>query len=403
MSVLNMVAVRMPRLSDSMEEGTIVRWLKSDGDAISAGEPIVEIETDKATMEYEAEADGVLEVVAHEGDTVALGEPIARIVPPGASARGSEPARARARATPIARRLAAERGIDLSTVQGTGRRGHVVKADVEAAAGNGRDAASDPPAPPEPPDPPPAPEPPDPPAAPEPPAGTEPLAPRAARRQELTRVQERIASRMAQSRATVPEFELEVEIDMGACLELRSQLADHADPTPSINDMVIKACGLALARHPRVNGSFRDGGFELHDEVNVGFAVAAPGALLVPVIRNADSKTLIEIAREARALAVKARDGSITPAGLSGATFTVSNLGMYGITRFTAVINPPQAAILAVGAVQERPVARDGRLALGQTMSATLASDHRILYGADAAAFLAELRDRLKAPIGLLV
>jgi pyruvate dehydrogenase E2 component (dihydrolipoamide acetyltransferase) len=208
---------------------------------------------------------------------------------------------------------------------------------------------------------------------------------------------------MVQSRATVPEFELEVEIDMGACLELRSQLADHADPPPSINDMVIKACGLSLAGHPRVNGSYRDGAFELHDDVNIGFAVAAPDALLVPVIRDADSKTLMQIAREARALAAQARDGGITPAELSGATFTVSNLGMYGINRFSAVINPPQAAILAVGAVQERPVVRDGQLAVGKTMSATLASDHRILYGADAAAFLAELRERLQAPIGLLV
>jgi pyruvate dehydrogenase E2 component (dihydrolipoamide acetyltransferase) len=372
MNVLSAVAVRMPRLSDSMEEGTIVRWLKSDGDAISAGEPIVEIETDKATIEYDAEADGVLEIVVHEGDTAALGELIARIAPRGAS-HSSEPPPARARATPIARRLAAERGIDLTTVQGTGRRGHVVKADVEAAAGNGRDGAPVPPA------------------------------PRRVNRQELTRIQERIASRMSQSRATVPDFELEVEIDMGACLDLRSQLADHADPTPSINDMVIKACGLALAAHPRVNGSYRDGGFELHDDVNVGFAVAAPGALLVPVIRDAGRKSLVEIAREARDLAVKARDGTITPAELSGATFTVSNLGMYGITRFTAVINPPQAAILAVGAVRERPVVRDGQLAVGQTMSATLASDHRILYGADAAAFLAELRERLQAPIGLLV
>ena len=372
MSVASIVAVRMPRLSDSMEEGTIVRWLKPDGDAIVAGEPIVEIETDKATVEYEAEADGVLEIVVHEGDTVALGELIARLAPPG-TAQSSEPAPARTRATPIARRLAAERGVDLARVQGTGRRGHVVKADVEAAAANGRDTASEPPA------------------------------PSATGRQALTPIQERIASRMVQSRATVPEFELEVEVDMGAGLELRSQLADHADPAPSINDLVMKACALSLAAHPRLNGSYREGGFELHDVVNVGFAVAAPDALLVPVIRDADSKTLVEIAREARALTVKARDGSITPAELSGATFTVSNLGMYGITRFTAVINPPQAAILAVGAVQARPVVRNGQLAVGQTMSATLASDHRIVYGADAAAFLAELRDRLQAPIGLLV
>ncbi len=362
MSVASAIAVRMPRLSDSMEEGTIVRWLKSAGESVAAGEPIVEIETDKATMEYEAEAAGVLEIVAGEGETIALGEVIAQIVPN--DSQESPPARTRA--TPVARRLAAELGVDLQAVRGTGRRGQVMKADVEQQT----------------------------PSA--PPADT-------GRRIELTRVQQRIAARMAESRAIVPDFALEVEIDMDACLTLRGQLAEHADPAPSINDMVLKACGLALADHPRVNGSYRDGGFELHDEVNVGFAVAAPDALLVPVIRGADGKRVTEIARETRALAAKARDGSIAPPDLSGATFTVSNLGMFGIARFTAVINPPQAAILAVGAVQARPVVRDGQLAVGHTMSATLASDHRILYGADAAAFLAEVRDRLQSPIGLLV
>jgi pyruvate dehydrogenase E2 component (dihydrolipoamide acetyltransferase) len=359
MSVASAVAVRMPRLSDSMEEGTIVRWLKSTGDAVAAGEPIVEIETDKATMEYEAEAAGVLEVVAGEGETLALGEVIAQLVPSGVEASN---ARTRTRATPVARRLAAERGVELSSVRGTGRRGHIVKADVEAvpsAKGTGRE--------------------------------------------EISRIQQRIASRMAESRATIPDFSLEVEIDMDACVALRAELAPHADPVPSINDMVLKACALALLAHPRVNGSYRDGGFELHDEVNVGFAVAARDALLVPVIRDAGVKRLTDIARETRALAAKAREGAIAPPELSGATFTVSNLGMFGITRFTAVINPPQAAILAVGAVQERAVVRDGALTIGHTMSATLASDHRILYGADAAAFLAEVRERLQSPIGLLV
>jgi pyruvate dehydrogenase E2 component (dihydrolipoamide acetyltransferase) len=201
----------------------------------------------------------------------------------------------------------------------------------------------------------------------------------------------------------IPDFELEVEIDMEDCLALRAGLTGHADPVPSINDMVIKACALALMAHPRVNASYRDNGFDLHEEVNVGFAVAAPDALLVPVIRGVDGKSLVEIARETRALAAKARDGSIAPPELSGATFTVSNLGMFGITRFTAVINPPQAAILAVGAVLSRPVVRDGQLAVGRTMSVTLAGDHRILYGADAAAFLAEVRDRLQSPLSLVV
>jgi pyruvate dehydrogenase E2 component (dihydrolipoamide acetyltransferase) len=361
-SVASAIAVRMPRLSDSMEEGTIVRWLKASGDEVTAGESIVEIETDKATMEYEAEAAGVLEVVAGEGETVALGEVIAQIMPDGV-----EFSPARPRATPVARRLAAELGIDLQDVPGTGRRGQVMKADVEKQT-----QASPPSA-------------------------------RERRRVELTRVQQRIAARMAESRAVVPDFALEVEIDMDACVALRDELAAHTDPVPSINDMVVKACAVALLGHPRVNGSYRDGGFELHDQVNVGFAVAATDALLVPVIRGADAKRLAEIASEARALAAKARDGSIAPPELSGATFTVSNLGMFGITRFTAVINPPQAAILAVGAVQERAVVRDGALTIGHTMSATLASDHRILYGADAAGFLAEVRKRLESPIGLLV
>jgi len=382
MSVATATTVPMPRLSDSMEEGTIVRWLKRDGEAVSAGEPIVEIETDKATVEYEAEADGILEIVAADGATVALGEPIARIAVGSAG---------RVPATPVARRLAASLGIELASVRGTGRRGHVVKADIEAiaAAGGGRDDGH------------PAAEhlePPEPPSAPPP-----PVTPRGITRHELTPVQRRIATRMSESRALVPDFTLEVEIEMSACLALRAQLAEHADPRPSINDMIVKACGLALRGHPRANGSYRDGGFDLHDQVNVGIAVAAPDALLVPVIRDADRAHLVEIAKTSRALAARVRSGQITPPELAGATFTVSNLGMYGITRFTAVINPPQAAILAVGSVEPRAVVRDGELSVAPMMTATVASDHRILYGADAAAFLRDVRERLQAPMSLLV
>jgi pyruvate dehydrogenase E2 component (dihydrolipoamide acetyltransferase) len=324
-------------------------------------------------MEYEAEAAGVLELVAAEGDTLALGEVIAQIVPEGSQAAPP----ARTRATPVARRLAAERGVDLSRVRGTGRRGHIVKADVEAVPTTAEPTTAEP-------------------------TTAEPTT-KDTGRQEISRIQQRIAARMAESRATIPDFSLEVDIDMDACVALRGEIAPHVDPVPSINDMVVKACALALVGHPRVNGTYRDGGFELHDEVNVGFAVAASDALLVPVVRDASQKSLVQIARETRALAGKAREGTIRPPELAGATFTVSNLGMFGITRFTAVINPPQAAILAVGAVEPRPVVRDGQLAVGHTMSATLASDHRILYGADAAAFLSEVRDRLQSPIGLLL
>jgi pyruvate dehydrogenase E2 component (dihydrolipoamide acetyltransferase) len=365
MSVAQVTEVRMPRLSDSMEEGTIVHWLKAAGDAVAAGDALVEIETDKATMEYEAEAAGTLEILAADGTTVALGEPIARLLPEGPPQERPR----RALATPVARRMASELGVDLSTVTATGHRGQIMKADVEAVAaddGHGNGAAPVP--------------------------TSEPL----------TRTQRTIARRMAQSRAVVPDIELVVDIDMGACLALRAQLAEHHSPAPSVNDLVIKACALALREHPRVNGSYAEDAFELHERVNVGFAVAAPDSLLVPVVTDADRRPVTEIAGATRELATRARDGRITPAELSGATFTVSNLGMFGVDRFTAIINTPQAAILAVGAATERAVVRDGAVTAGVVMTATLAADHRILYGADAARFLTDVRDRLQAPIGLL-
>jgi pyruvate dehydrogenase E2 component (dihydrolipoyllysine-residue acetyltransferase) len=376
MSVALVTDVRMPRLSDSMEEGTIVRWLKRAGDRVAAGDAIVEIETDKATMEYEAEAGGTLEILAAEGATVVLGAAIARLLPEGSAPTEERPARVLA--TPVARRMASELGIDLDAVTATGRRGQIMKADVEAftvADGHGNGTAREPQ------------------PKPEPVHGV---------REELTRTQRTIARRMAQSRALVPDFELVVNIDMGACLALRAQLAEHHSPAPSVNDMVIKACGLALRAHPRVNGSYREEGFVLHDRVNVGFAVAAPDSLLVPVVTDADRRPLTEIARVTRELAAGAREGRLAPAEASGATFTVSNLGMFGVDRFTAIINAPQAAILAVGAAAERAVVRDGLVTAAVVMTATLAADHRILYGADAARFLTDVRDRLQAPIGLL-
>ena len=392
MSVAQVTEVRMPRLSDSMEEGTIVRWLKVTGDAVAAGDALVEIETDKATMEYEAEADGMLEILAADGTTVALGEAIARLLPEGGAAREERPARIPA--TPVARRMASELGVDLGAVTATGRRGQIMKKDVEAfagAEGNGNRVA-------------PAPESVTPESAAPESAAPEPAAPEPAapEREELTRTQRTIARRMAESRAVVPDIELVVDIDMGACLALRAQLAEHHSPAPSVNDLVIKACALALRAHPRVNGSYADDAFVLHERVNVGFAVAAPDTLLVPVVANADRRAVTQIAAATRELAARARDGHITPAELSGATFTVSNLGMFGVDRFTAIINTPQAAILAVGAATERAVIRDGAVTAAVMMTATLAADHRILYGADAARFLTDVRDRLQAPIGLL-
>jgi pyruvate dehydrogenase E2 component (dihydrolipoamide acetyltransferase) len=429
----------MPRLSDSMEEGTILKWLKADGDAVARGEPLAEIETDKATLTYESDAGGVLTIVAPAGETLPIGSVIARLdadgdgggaaasaappaaaaepaasTPPPAPAAAPAPPAApaapaptptaggRVKASPIARRIARERGLDLHAIAGSGPGGRIVKADVEHAEPGA--AAPAPPAP--------APETAarEPEATPAPAAAPAPAPPPPATAgtgkgevtvQELTRTQQLIARRMAESKATVPEFTLTSEIDMEACVALRAELKALGGEVPSYNDMVVKACALALREFPRANGSYRDGRFELHGRVNVGVAVAAPDALVVPTVFDADRKSLREIARETRALAERVRAGTVTPPELSGGTFTVSNLGMFGVTVFTAVINPPQAAILAVGALAPRAVVRDGALVARNTMGVTLACDHRILYGADAAQFLARIRELLEQPLAL--
>jgi pyruvate dehydrogenase E2 component (dihydrolipoamide acetyltransferase) len=210
---------------------------------------------------------------------------------------------------------------------------------------------------------------------------------------------------MAQAKSTIPDFQVSVEIDMEGCRELRTSLTqlELEGPVPSYNDMVIKACAGALRKHPRVNGSYRDEAIELHESVNVGMAVAADQRLLVATVKHADDLNLKEIAAETRRLAARVRDETIMPAELSGATFTVSNLGMLGVDDFTAVINPPQAAILAVGAVTPRAVVRNGELVARTTMRATLSADHRVLYGADAAAFLATVKSLLEQPLLLLL
>lgn len=450
----------MPRLSDTMEEGTILRWLKRDGERVRRGEELVEIETDKANMTYESDLDGVLETVAREGDTLAVGELIARVgeraealyATEPRSAAGSRPAESsgtaggttalassgpietgngkpreqgqRVKASPLARRIARESGVDLRSLSGSGPGGRIVKADVEASS-DARIASvpptSEPTAPTEPA---PAATTTSEPAAPTEPtiaAATPPTVGELASAKgetsivELSRTQRTIARRMAESKATIPEFTLGLEVDMQRCVELRTELkrlahapASDGARTPTYNDMVVKACALALREHPRANGSYRDGRFELHDRVNVGVAVAVDAedalhsALVVPTIFDADSKSLGEIARETHALAERVRDGSITPPELSGTTFTVSNLGMYGIESFTAIVNPPQAAILAVGSVAPRAaVSNDGDLVARHTMTVTLSCDHRILYGADAALFLARIRELLQEPTAL--
>ena len=359
-------------------------------------------------MTYESDVAGVLEIVAEEGATLPIGAVIAQIggagasvAPPARSApagSGSAPvANGRLKASPVARRLAGELGVDLGALAGSGPGGRIVKADVEARAQAG---------------------PAEPAAAPAAPAAATPAAPvpgpvtsgeggtgkGEATAVELSRLQQTIARRMAEAKATVPDFQVSTDVDMAEAVALREQLKELATgehPAPSLNDLVVKAAALALRELPRANGAYKDGRFELYARVNVGVAVAAPDALVVPTIFDADTKSLGEIGAEARALAARVRSGAITPPELSGGTFTVSNLGMFGVTAFTAIINAGQAAILSVGALRETPVVRDGAVVPGKLMTLTLACDHRILYGADAAQLLARIRALLEAPVAL--
>src|SRR2546428_4148522 len=331
----------MPRLSDSMEEGTVLRWLKAGG---------------------------------------------------GEGKRGE----GRVKASPIARRMARDLDVELARIEGSGPGGRIVKADVEAAASEQQ-----------------------PPAAKAAVGFAEgpPLRERAAATSpetakgevevvDLNRLQQTVARRMAESKATVPHFYLSTEIDMSESVKVRGQLKELAGeerPAPTFNDMIVKACALALREFPRANGAYRDGKVELYSRVNVGVAVAAREALVVPTIFDADRKSLGEIAAETRALAEKVREGTVTPPELSGGTFTVSNLGMFGVTNFAAVINPPQAALLAVGALEPKAVAdrETRRVVVRDVMGVTLACDHRILYGADGARFLARIRELLEHPLSM--
>lgn len=425
----------MPRLSDSMEEGTVLTWMKSVGDEVALGEELVEIETDKANMVYESDAAGTLiEIVASEGDTLPIGEVIARVGEAGEApsgdgngAGGQEPSErprsaadippapptdtapstptptqtkaadgeggdGRIKASPLARRMAEEKGIDLESLQGSGPGGRIIKVDVEGATPGTAPAAAAPVTA----------------AAPAAPTAGAAEKPETAKGSvevvELTKLQQTVSRRMAESKATAPHFYLQANIDMSAAWDARSRIkasAPEGSVIPSFNDMVVKACAIALREFPRANGAYRDGKWELYSRVNVGIAVAAKEALVVPTIFDADLKGLRQIATEARALAARVREGTVTPPELSGGTFTVSNLGMYGISNFHAVINSPQAGILAVGAITETPVVRDGEVTTAQLMGVTLACDHRILYGADGAEFLGRVRALLEEPLGL--
>jgi pyruvate dehydrogenase E2 component (dihydrolipoamide acetyltransferase) len=451
--------IKMPQLSDSMEEGTILSWLVEDGQSVSRGDELVELETDKAAMTYESEVSGVLQIVVAEGDTVAVGELIARIgpvevsdeaaspkasgshadaangsespeavaspvpeasiagdggdTPAGPAAAGREPrdsgaadrvSDSEAAATPLARRIALAHGIELAALTGSGPRGRITKVDVLEATdvdpaaheipGRATGAAPSRSAPVTAP------------ASGDAPAGQAQGARGASNRVELSRYQSVVARRTAEAKATIPHYQVQTEVNMDAAIELRSGFKAIGDgkAVPSFNDMIVKASALALREHPQVNGSFESGTYVLHERVNVGIAVAAEDTLIVPTIVDADQKTLNQIKADSKRLAERVRSGEITPPELAGGTFTVSNLGMYGMTAIFAVINPPESAILGVGAMQER-LRRDehGEVVDSSSLTLTLSCDHRILNGVDASRFLFLIKEVLEQPLRMVL
>jgi pyruvate dehydrogenase E2 component (dihydrolipoamide acetyltransferase) len=408
--------VKLPRLGQGMESGTIVRWLKAEGDPVKQRDPLYELDTDKVTQEVESELDGVLlRIVVPEGEvevgsTIAvigrvgedassavagadeptdLPQPAAAAAPPPADAsapsaaasgngdaKGSVPIEpgARIKASPLARRIARERGIDLSSLPGTGPDGRIVAEDVENAPQGGAAAAS----------------------------ASAPQGPRAADVEvvKLTSVRRTIARRLTEAWAA-PVFQLGVSVDMTETLHLREQLVarlQEGEVKPTVNDLLTRLVGVALVRHRAVNATFTGEAIHRHPAAHVGMAVAAPNGLVVPVIRDADRRSVQEIAAARADLVSRARDGKLTLADMEGGTFTISNLGMFGVEQFVAVLNPPQVAILAVGSVKETPVVVDGEIDVAPLMQITLTCDHRAIDGADGAEFLRTLVALVEQP-----
>ncbi len=426
--------VVLAKLSPTMEEGTIVKWNKNEGDAVKVGDVLAEIETDKANMEMEALGDGVLrKVLVPAGGKAPVGALIGVIAapdedisamlkeapgdastastvhpasatptqapapPPATQARaeaavGPEPSTAplaapaeggRIKASPLARAMAAQSQIPLSAVAGTGPGGRIIRRDVEGYLAAPR------------------------PAAPAAPSAARPAIPvpsvRPGTAIPLTGMRRTIAKRLSDSKFTAPHFYVTVEIDMDGVVRLREELQRAEDVKVTYNDLVVKACAKALTRFPTVNASWTGEAIQTHAEVHVGVAVSLPEGLITPVVRNADRKSVVEISREVKDLAQRARDKRLKPEEFTGSTFTISNLGMLDVTEFTAIINPPEACILAVGAVRKLPVVVDDEVRIGHRMRVTLSSDHRVVDGMLAAQFLAEVRRLLETPISVLV
>ena len=420
--------VFMEALSPTMEEGRLVKWHKREGDAVKTGETLAEVETDKAVMDLVARADGVLRQVAvTEGQTVPVGNVVAVIAAPGETVDASvatpaavtsgnvkremgnvgvatatapvavAPAQpvsgadaTRVKASPLAKRMAKEAGVDLKLVTGSGPGGRVVRRDLEGAAAR-RDVAAPVSAP-----------------APTFPVSRFPFPERAEGAYQdvpLTQIRKTIAKRLATSLGPIPHFFLTTEVDMERAAEARDalnrQLGDRGKV--SLNDVIVKATALALTKHRACNAWFQDDHIRYWNEVHIGVAVAVEDGLITPVIRNADLKPLLEIGREARELAEKARSRRLQPSEYTGSTFSVSNLGMFEIDQFTAVINPPEAGIIAVGSITPKPVVWDGQVAPRRRMRITMSCDHRVIDGATGAAFLKTLKEMLENPLAMLL
>jgi pyruvate dehydrogenase E2 component (dihydrolipoamide acetyltransferase) len=409
-----MQTIIMPKMGDAMEEGTLVRWLKQEGDTVQEGEPIAEIATDKATVEIEAPISGVLRGIrVAENAVVPVNTPLAYILqegeslpaegdgkapaPTAAAAPQPEPTPTTAAATPangeervlaspLARKIAAEHGIDLRQVQGTGPNGRIVVRDVLAYLETRPATVAPTPAPPP------------------MPAPAVAAAPVEARVETLNRLRQITAQRTTEAHQTIPHFYLTMEIDMEEALALRQRLNQLDESLRvSINDLIVKACAVAIEQHPIVNASYQNGQIVHPNGIHIGIAVAVEQGLLVAVLKHCEGKSLRRIAQESQTLIQKAREGKLLPDEMTGNTFTVSNLGMFGIEQFTAIINPPASAILAVGATKRVPVVQeDGTIVARQRMKVTLSCDHRVLDGAVGAQFLQTLKQVLENSLWML-
>ena len=439
------ITITMPALSPTMEEGTLASWQVKPGDVVSSGDVLCEIETDKATMEVEAVEEGTIGKLLVEAGTegVKVNAPIAVLLEEGedeSALDGFEPKAAgggsggdsaaeeapepepeaeakdepesapkaastsssgsRVFASPLAKRMASQEGLDLSQIEGSGPKGRIVKRDVEAAleSGTGRKQADAPKTE----------------ARSDAPAKSAASAPAAAKDYppvtddyeeiKLNSMRKTIARRLTESKQTVPHFYLTIDIELDSLLALRKDLNSRSDAYRiSVNDFIVRASALALRRHPEINSQFTENVILQHRKVDVSVAVAIEGGLITPVVRNTDQKGLQQISAETKDLAGRAREGKLKPDEFAGGTFTISNLGMFGIDQFVAVINPPQAAILAVGSGTQKPVVKDGALAVATVMTATLSADHRVFGGAEGAAFLETLKGLLEDPRTMLL